>query len=103
MNGSNSYPTLQGKSQSFNGYYYSALATDQDGEPYGQDPDKDGNPWTNNSRFAVCAYPAVYGATGRMTFLINEAGKTFKTDTGGQTVEAWPGKDPAEQGWIPAD
>ncbi len=86
-----------------NGYYFVALETDPDGEKYGQDPDKDGNAWTNGKKWAVCAYPSLYGAEGRMTFLLNEEGNVYKKDTEGRSVTAWPGKHPAQEGWTLAD
>lgn len=85
------------------GYHFAALTTDPEGAAYGQDEDKDGQAFTNRKRFGLVAWPAVYGATGRHTFLLSEAGRLWKKDTEGQAPDRWPGKDPAEEGWEPAD
>lgn len=86
-----------------NGYWFKMMATDPDGEPYQKDDDKDGKAFTHKSRFAVSAYPAEYGLTGRFTFIISEQGQVFKKDTGGKAVDKWPGKDPSQEGWQPVD
>ncbi len=85
------------------GYFFKALASDPDGQPYAKDEDKDGNAFTNKARWGVVAYPAGYGATGRFTFIAGEEGKIWKKDTQGRPVDRWPGKDPAEQGWAPLE
>jgi hypothetical protein len=82
-----------------NGYYFRMLATDPDGEPYAKDEDKDGHSFTNRKRFAVTAWPAQYGQTGRLTFLMGEDGRIWKKDTGGQPVNRWPVPTPAQDGW----
>ena len=82
------------------GYFFKALVTDQDGNAYAKDDDKDGQSFTNKARFGVVAWPAGYGATGRFTFVMNESGKIWKKDTTGQPVDKWPGKDPAAEGWL---
>jgi hypothetical protein len=86
-----------------NGYFFKALGTDPDGEPYAKEKDKDGNALTNKKRFGVAAWPAAYGATGRFTFVISEEGKVFRKDTQGKPPDGWPGKDPAENGWEKID
>ncbi|HEX7900502.1 MAG TPA: DUF2950 family protein [Planctomycetota bacterium] len=86
-----------------NGYFYKAMTTDPDGQPYQADADKDGNAYTNKARYGVAAWPAQYGAGGRLTFILGESGKVWKKDTQGRPVDRWPGKDPAEEGWEPAD
>ena len=101
--GAQSYESLRGTAQPANGYYFRSLVTDADGEKYAQDTDGDGNAWTNLNRFAICAYPEVYGVTGRMTFLVSEMGVIYKKDTEGQVVESWPGPDPEKEGWSKAD
>jgi len=37
--------------------------------------------------FAVVAYPAKYGSSGIMTFIVNQDGKVFQADLGPQTGE----------------
>ncbi len=81
-----------------NGYFYRMLVTDPDGETYQKDDRK-----THKTRYGVVSYPAAYGATGRFTFITNEAGKTWKKDTMGKPVDRWPGKDPAADGWTLAE
>ncbi|HXG62196.1 MAG TPA: DUF2950 family protein [Planctomycetota bacterium] len=82
-----------------NGYHFRMLTTDPDGEPYAKDEDKDGQSFTNRKRFAVTAWPAQYGQTGRLTFLMGEDGRIWKKDTGGQPVNRWPVPTPAQDGW----
>jgi Protein of unknown function (DUF2950) len=51
--------------------------------------------------YALVAYPANYGRTGVMTFLMNQDGKVFQKDLGEDTVKAvfsMEGFDPGE-GW----
>jgi len=86
-----------------NGYHFRMLTTDPDGEAYQKDDDKDGQSFTNKSRYGVVAYPAAYGTSGRFTFLMGENGKVWKKDTTGQPVTKWPGKDPAKDDWTPAE
>lgn len=85
------------------GYYYKAIALDESGRAYCQDPDGDGRKTTNVSKYAFCAYPAQYGKGGVRTFIINEEGVVYTKDTGGRPVETWPGPDPtAGKGWAVA-
>ena len=81
-----------------NGYFFKMMVGDPDGEAYQKDDGK-----TNKTRYGVVAWPAVAGATGRFTFITNEAGKIWKKDTQGQPVDRWPGKDPSKEGWTLAD
>jgi len=81
-----------------NGYFFKMMVGDPDGEAYQKDDGK-----TNKTRFGVVAWPAVPGATGRLTFIVNESGKVWKKDTLGHAVDRWPGKDPATEGWIPGE
>ena len=81
-----------------NGYFYKMMVSDPDGNVYQKDEGK-----TNKTSYGVCAYPAVAGATGRFTFITNEAGKTWKKDTEGKPVDKWPGKDPSKEGWVLAE
>jgi hypothetical protein len=39
--------------------------------------------------FGFCAYPADYGRTGKWTFVINESGKLYRVDTGGEPIRRW--------------
>jgi hypothetical protein len=85
------------------GYHVKAMVTDADGEPYAKDEDKDGSAFTNKTRWAVTAWPALYGGSGRMTFIVGQDGKVWKKDTQGKPADRWPGKDPAAEGWEPAE
>jgi hypothetical protein len=81
-----------------NGYFYKMMVSDPDGEVYQKVDGK-----TNKAKYGVVAYPAVYGATGKFTFITSEAGKTWKKDTEGKPVDKWPGKDPSKEGWALAE
>jgi len=76
------------------GYFFIAMEFDggESGSlaPYGQDTDGTGRKVHNPSAFAFCAYPAVYGVTGRNTFIISEGNTIFKYDTGGAPMIRWP-------------
>ncbi len=73
------------------GYYFAMIDMDDTGAAY---KDQAG------SKFAVCAWPAAYGATGKMTYIVNEEGRIFSKDLGGLgKVEQWPGVDPTTDGW----
>ena len=48
----------------------------------------------------LCAYPAVYGRSGRNTFMIDVTGVIYQKDTGGKPVAKWP--DLEADGWVPA-
>lgn len=77
------------------GYRYAAVKQHVSGDktiPY------DDGKGRNAAEFAVCAYPAEYGVTGTMTFIINENATVFQKDTEGKAPEAWPA-DPLEAGW----
>ncbi len=86
-----------------NGYAFKMMTAGPDGSPYQADEDKDGLRATHKSRFGVTAYPVPYKAAGRFTFILNEEGKIYKKDTGGAPVDRRPGKDPALEGWQPAE
>lgn len=86
-----------------NGYFFKAMTSDAEGRPYAADEDGDGSAFTHKTRFGVSAWPANYGAGGRMTFILGENGKIWKKDTEGRPVDRWPGKDPAQEGWETAN
>jgi hypothetical protein len=53
--------------------------------------------------FALVAYPDKYGASGIMTFMVNQDGLVWQTDLGEQTAQratAMRAFDPG-RGWIP--
>ena len=49
-------------------------------------------------RFGFAAYPAEYDRSGKMTYILNEAGTVFQKDTGGEPIEVFPA-DPIKEGW----
>jgi hypothetical protein len=53
--------------------------------------------------FAFVAWPAKYGVSGMMTFLINQQGKVYQKDLGSDTdsvVQKMVAYDP-DRGWSP--
>jgi hypothetical protein len=102
------YPELGEKPRPWEGYYYKALKTDQDGKPYLEPeaaPPKAGNapagPCTHRSRFAFCAFPARYIMSGRFTFVMGEDGVVWQKDLGpdAKGVDAWPHPERKDSGW----
>lgn len=86
---------LVSKPVPYHGYYFVALRFDDSNplspkQPYRTDTDGQSGKVHNNSCYGFCAYPAEYGRTGRMTFVINEGNTMFKRDTAGKPEEAWP-------------
>lgn len=82
------------------GYYYRAMLTDEDGNPYNQNEVGEKKiKATNSNKFAFVAYPAVYGTTGLRTFIVNELGHIYGTDCrsdANKIILHWPGKDPTK-------
>ncbi|HLG41747.1 MAG TPA: DUF2950 family protein [Planctomycetota bacterium] len=77
------------------GYYFKAIPKYRDGaDERAYDPGNGRNP----DRFALCAFPAEHGRTGRLTFMMSEEYTMWKKDTGGKAVDVWPA-DPAKDGW----
>lgn len=83
------YPELGGSLAPKQGYLYKAMKTDQDGNPYVQAdapaPTAKNAPagaCTNQSHFGFCAYPAVYGSDGFLTFIVNEDGVVWQKELG---------------------
>lgn len=84
------------------GYWFRALVTDETGAPYAADGDGDGKACTNPAKFAFCAYPAEYGKTGTLTYIIDETGVPYEKDLGAEAregIDRWPGEDPESAGW----
>jgi hypothetical protein len=85
-------PTRPG-ARPYRGYWFRAMDTDDDGNPYRMDTQgvgSSGDRDRNNSKFAFCAYPAEYGRTGRWTYVVNEGNTIFKSDTGGKPILEFP-------------
>ena len=74
------------------GYLFRTMTKDFKGNNYNQNVV--GNVTATNDRgYAFIAYPAVYGKTGTKTFIVNQTGKTYSTDCGGEDkkiVLQWP-------------
>ena len=79
----------------FRGYYFMALEHDKaffPPENYRQGADRSGLIDHNFSRFAYCAYPAVYDWRHQLTFIINEELTLYSIDNGGKSIAKWPSK-----------
>ncbi len=81
------------------GYWFVMAERDIDGRPLAQDLDHDGKAYENAERFAICAYPEEFGKTGTRTFVVNEEGTPWWKNTDGKPASAYPGPDPAAEGW----
>lgn len=68
------------------GYYFVDITGDADG------------PYDYAKQCGLCAVPAKYGKSGRLTFIVNVTGTIYQKDTGGRPVTIWP--DVEQQGWI---
>lgn len=82
------------------GFWLGAIDRDEDGRDYVLH--KDEKLLTNPARYGYCAWPAEYGRTGRLTFIVNQEGVVYSKDRGGNDcdrVGQWPGKDPEALGW----
>ncbi|OHB69855.1 MAG: hypothetical protein A2W23_09860 [Planctomycetes bacterium RBG_16_43_13] len=92
-----------------NGYYFKAMVKDGDGANYNKDlAVRTVGPITametlafNPDRYGFCAYPSVYGKTGKFTFIVNQAGVIYKKDNGGKNIDQWPSKEgeKPKDGW----
>jgi len=75
----------QGKRQPYHGYYFRILKAQGPNAPGGaKDYVVDGK---MTGGFAILAYPAEYGASGVMTFLVSRRGTVFQKDLGDATAE----------------
>ena len=75
----------QGKRQPYHGYYFRILKAQGPNAPGGaKDYVVDGK---MTDGFAILAYPAEYGASGVMTFLVSRGGTVFQKDLGDATAE----------------
>jgi hypothetical protein len=94
------YRRVEGERRPYHGYYYRLL--------YAQGPNATGGVrdyFTGGlltEGFALVAWPADYGASGVMTFIVNQDGVVFQKDLGEDTataVEAIQSFDP-DSSWI---
>lgn len=98
---SEGYSTKQGAHTPFHGYYFRALKGQSDKAPGGARQYVVGGKMTGG--FALVAYPAEYGNSGVMTFIINQDGLLLQKDLGKKTAEtatAMSEYDP-DTGWNP--
>jgi len=78
------------------GYWYSAIESYQDDK--GAILKYDRGNGRNPSAFGFFAYPADYGKTGKLTFILSEENVLWMKDTGGKPPNIFP-FDPAKMGW----
>ena len=79
-------PGEQAEPQPYHGYLFRLVDARGDGAPGGaKDYRDEQNRLTHG--FAIIAYPAEYGASGIMTFEIDESGLLFQKDLGEETAE----------------
>jgi hypothetical protein len=82
---SEGYSAKQGAPTAFHGYYYRVLKGQTSNAPDGaKDYVVDGK---MSGGFAIVAYPAEYGNSGVMTFIINQHGVLLQKDLGKTTTE----------------
>lgn len=78
------YKGKQGTAPAYHGYHYRLLAAQ------GKDAPGGARQYRVKGRmlggFGVVAYPAVYGASGIMTFIANQDGKVYQKDLGANTT-----------------
>jgi hypothetical protein len=81
------YPAGEGKGpRPYHGYRFHILTRQGAGAPGGAyDYVINGHMIAG---FALVAYPAIYGQSGVMTFIVSQTGKVFEKDLGEKTVEA---------------
>jgi hypothetical protein len=77
-------PGQGGKPVPYHGYYYRPLTSQGGNAPGGAKSYIEDGHMTRG--FALLAYPAEYGNSGIMTFLINQSGILFQTDLGEDTA-----------------
>ena len=91
-----------GEPQPYNGYYYRILKAQGPNAPGGAiDYVNDGH---MTRGFAALAYPAEYGNSGIMTFVVNQQGIVFEKDLGEETATAAAAIDAydPDDSWEPA-
>jgi hypothetical protein len=77
---------LGGESAPYHGYFYRIL------KAQGKDAPGGGRDYTVGDKmiggFAIVAYPAKYGSSGVMTFMVNQDGVVYQKDLGKDAKEA---------------
>src|SRR5262249_23282915 len=80
------YTRKEGKPVPYHGYYFRILTS--------QEPDASGNAYDYVIRqhmiggFALIAFPAQYGVSGIMSFIVNHDGVVYQKDLGSKTAAA---------------
>jgi hypothetical protein len=69
---------------------YAVIPRDEQGALYDQGGGR------NPAKFGFCAYPAPYGSSGRLTFVVNESNIIYRLDTRGKPVQQFPALPEAE-------
>jgi hypothetical protein len=75
---------VSGKPIPYQGYYFRILKSQGENAPDGAKDYVVGGKMTGG--FALIAWPAIYGVSGIMTFLVDQDGIVFQKDLGAQTV-----------------
>ena len=77
----------------FGGYLFLALERDTSivpPEQYRQDTDQSGRKVHHLSKFAFCAYPAMYDWRHRRTFIVNQGQVIYAVNNDGNPITEWP-------------
>ncbi len=97
------HTTADGEQQPFHGYLFKILTAQGPAAPGG------GYDYVINGNmvagFALVAYPAHWGESGIMTFIVNQSGKVYECNYGAESAEiasAMSSFDP-DAGWTPVD
>jgi len=94
------YPVLEiTEPEPKSGYFFSAL---KQGELGGKVVTYHTGDGRNADMFGFVAYPAEYGVTGKMTFIVNEDNTIWQKDCGGEDIDVFPANPPAA-GWRKMD
>lgn len=75
------------------GYYFRAMTTDELGSRYCLNPRGDAGRTaaTNDTKFAFCAYPAIYEQTGKNVYIVSQERTIWKYDQGNASpILTWP-------------
>ncbi|HTS80788.1 MAG TPA: DUF2950 domain-containing protein [Myxococcaceae bacterium] len=95
------YAPKHGRRTPYRGYFFRILTRQGPHAEGGAMDYREGGKLTRG--FALVAYPASYGNSGVMTFLVNQAGVVFEKDLGSKTAKTASGLqafDPGD-GWKP--
>lgn len=79
------YSTAQGKPRPYHGYYYRILKAQGPNAPGGAEEYVVRGHMIGG--FALVAFPAQYGVSGIMTFIVNHEGVVYQKDLGPETAE----------------